>query len=125
MRGPTRHPPGNRRQIGARLVKGDRLPWQENTSSTAIFLLAVPAALAGTAAAQTTSGLEEIIVTAQKREQSLQDVGIAVTAFSDKQIRELGFTDSDRRRGDDAGAQLHDAKRRVERHQLLPARRRV
>ena len=61
---------------------------------TAVFLVAAAAALAGTAAAQTTSGLEEIIVTAQKREQSLQDVGIAVTAFSDKQIRELGFTDS-------------------------------
>ncbi len=61
---------------------------------TAVFLVAAAAALAGTAAAQTTSGLEEIIVTAQKREQSMQDVGIAVTAFSDKQIRELGFTDS-------------------------------
>ena len=61
---------------------------------TAVFLVAAAAALAGTAAAQTTSGLEEIIVTAQKREQSMQDVGIAVTAFSDKQIRELGFSDS-------------------------------
>src|SRR5688572_3953814 len=60
----------------------------------AVFLVAAAAALAGTAAAQTTSGLEEIIVTAQKREQSMQDVGIAVTAFSDKQIRELGFSDS-------------------------------
>jgi len=35
--------------------------------------------------------LEEIIVTAQKREQNLQDVGISVTAFTDTQIRELGF----------------------------------
>ena len=61
---------------------------------SAVFLVAAAAALAGTAAAQTTSGLEEIIVTAQKREQSMQDVGIAVTAFGDKQIRELGFTDS-------------------------------
>jgi iron complex outermembrane receptor protein len=60
----------------------------------AVFLVAAAAALAGTAAAQTTSGLEEIIVTAQKREQSMQDVGIAVTAFGDKQIRELGFSDS-------------------------------
>ena len=30
--------------------------------------------------------LEEIVVTAQKREQSLQDVGISVTAFSGEQI---------------------------------------
>ena len=33
--------------------------------------------------------LEEIIVTAQKREQSVQDVGLTVTAFSDEQYREL------------------------------------
>lgn len=38
--------------------------------------------------------LEEIVVTAQKREQNLQDVGVSVTAFTGKQIRELGFTDS-------------------------------
>ncbi len=36
--------------------------------------------------------LEEIIVTAQKREQSLQDVGISVTAFSGEQLKELGLT---------------------------------
>jgi iron complex outermembrane receptor protein len=50
--------------------------------------------LATAAHAQTTSALEEIVVTAQKREQSLQDVGISVTAFSDKQIQQLGFTSS-------------------------------
>lgn len=38
--------------------------------------------------------LEEIVVTAQKREQKLQDVGIAVTAFSEGQIQELGFETS-------------------------------
>ena len=38
--------------------------------------------------------LEEVIVTVQKREQSLQDVGVAVTAFTGKQIREYGFTTS-------------------------------
>lgn len=38
--------------------------------------------------------LEEIVVTAQKREQSLSDVGISVTAFSGDQIRELGYTNS-------------------------------
>lgn len=38
--------------------------------------------------------LEEIIVTAQKREQKLQDVGISVTAFSGDQISELGYTDT-------------------------------
>lgn len=38
--------------------------------------------------------LEEIIVTVQKREQSLQDVGISVTAFSGKQMDAFGFQDS-------------------------------
>src|SRR5688500_2849785 len=86
-----------RRPTGAKSTSG----WSRGAGAvarkhqfTAVFLVAAAAALAGTAAAQTTSGLEEIIVTAQKREQSMQDVGIAVTAFSDKQIRELGFSDS-------------------------------
>ncbi len=35
--------------------------------------------------------LEEIVVTAQKREQSLQDVGLSISAFSGEQVRELGF----------------------------------
>ncbi len=38
--------------------------------------------------------LEEVTVTAQKREQQLQDVGIAVTAFTGEQQRALGFTSS-------------------------------
>ena len=40
------------------------------------------------------SFLEEIIVTAQKREQSLQDVGVSVTAFDASQMRELGITNA-------------------------------
>lgn len=38
--------------------------------------------------------LEEIVVTAQKREQSLQDVSVAVTAFSGDALRELNITNS-------------------------------
>ncbi|MCV6621366.1 MAG: TonB-dependent receptor [Cellvibrionaceae bacterium] len=38
--------------------------------------------------------IEEVVVTAQKREQSLQDVGIAVTAFSGDQMKALGFQSS-------------------------------
>lgn len=37
------------------------------------------------------SVLEEVVVTAQKRAQSLQDVGIAVTAFSGNQLEQLGY----------------------------------
>ena len=36
--------------------------------------------------------LEEVIVTAQKREQNLSDVGISVTAFSGEQLKGLGMT---------------------------------
>jgi iron complex outermembrane receptor protein len=38
--------------------------------------------------------LEEIIVTAQRREQNLQEVGISVTAFTANAIRELGFVNT-------------------------------
>ena len=38
--------------------------------------------------------LEEVVVTAQKREQSLQDVGISVTAFSGEQMEALGLNTS-------------------------------
>ena len=38
--------------------------------------------------------LEKIVVTAQKREQNAQDVGIAVTAYSGDQIRALGMTNT-------------------------------
>lgn len=53
-------------------------------------------AFTGTFALQTAaqSILEEIVVTAQKREQGLQDVGIAVTAFSGAQLRAFNVTES-------------------------------
>ena len=47
---------------------------------------------AGSPAAE--SVLDEITVTAQKREQSIQDVGISITAFSGEQLHELGIVNS-------------------------------
>ena len=38
--------------------------------------------------------LEEVVVTAQKREQGLQDVGVSVTAFSGEQMEALGWDNS-------------------------------
>ena len=38
--------------------------------------------------------LEEVVVTAQKREQSLQDVGLTVSALSGEMLDSLGFNDS-------------------------------
>ena len=40
------------------------------------------------------SVIEEIIVTAQKREQSVQDVSISVTSFSGEQVDDFGFEDT-------------------------------
>lgn len=52
----------------------------------ALALLATDAAIA--------QQLEDIVVTAQRREQSLQEVGVSVTAFVGDQIRELGFVNT-------------------------------
>ena len=46
------------------------------------------------ALAQDSVLLEEVIVTAQKREQSAQDVGIAITALTGDQMRALGYTNA-------------------------------
>ena len=55
---------------------------------------ALAIALIGVPTVSNSQVLEEIIVTAQKREQNLQEIGIAVTAFSGEQIRQLGFTNT-------------------------------
>lgn len=57
------------------------------------FTLGVLAAaiMSGNAAAAV---LEEIVVTAQKREQNLQDVGVSVSAFSGDQMKALGVTNT-------------------------------
>lgn len=51
--------------------------------------MALPALITPTISSA--SLLEEVVVTAQKRQQSIQDVGIAVTAFSGDQIDQLGY----------------------------------
>ena len=50
--------------------------------------------LVGQAAQAQSDLLEEVIVTAQKREQSLQNVGISVTAFTGELLQDLGFTNT-------------------------------
>ncbi|MFM7274286.1 MAG: TonB-dependent receptor, partial [Gammaproteobacteria bacterium] len=51
---------------------------------TAIALALAPALAVGQV-------MEEIVVTAQKREQNLQDVGISISAFSGEQMEKLGY----------------------------------
>ncbi|MEL7030099.1 MAG: TonB-dependent receptor plug domain-containing protein [Pseudomonadota bacterium] len=62
---------------------------------SALFLAtAVPASFFASQAAAQVLGTDEIIVTAQKREENVQEVGISVTAFTGDAIREFGFADS-------------------------------
>ena len=46
-------------------------------------------------AAEEPGTLEEVVVTAQKREQSMQDVGISMSAFSGQQLANLGISNTD------------------------------
>jgi iron complex outermembrane receptor protein len=61
-----------------------------------LMAVAVAGAIGGSSlvVAQTSSVLEEVVVTAQKREQNLQDVPISVTAFTGAQMEALGVTNS-------------------------------
>jgi iron complex outermembrane receptor protein len=52
------------------------------------------AAAASAAEPQQSGGIEEIVVTAQKREQSLQDVGISMAAYSGEQLENLGISNT-------------------------------
>ncbi|HPE31800.1 MAG TPA: TonB-dependent receptor [Parvularculaceae bacterium] len=55
---------------------------------SASALVAAAAVAAGPVAAQTASAGDEIVVTAQKREQSIQDIGLSVSALSGEQMLE-------------------------------------
>ena len=62
--------------------------------SRLIFLLSTLVLVSPAVVFSQSSMLEEITVTAQKREQSIQDVGISITAYSGEQMKKLGFEDS-------------------------------
>ena len=59
-----------------------------SVASAVAAVLATPAALA-----QGPTTIDEIVVTAQKREQSLQEVPIAMSAFSSEQLERAGVAD--------------------------------
>ncbi len=63
---------------------------------SAICLLVASAAVTAPAVAQQQArmtALEEVIVTAQRREESLQDAPVSITAFSETRLENMGFTD--------------------------------
>jgi iron complex outermembrane recepter protein len=78
-------------------------------TSTKYCLLATTASLVGlfgavpsfaqTASAETKAGIEDIVVTAQRREENLQSVPISVSAFSAEQLKAQGTTDISRLEG--------------------------
>jgi iron complex outermembrane receptor protein len=64
---------------------------------TAMAVLAPTAAIAADgdqASEAPTNGVQDIVVTAQRRDQRLQDVGVSVTALSNDSLRKLGVVDS-------------------------------
>jgi outer membrane receptor protein involved in Fe transport len=56
------------------------------------FSSALAALLAFGVGAAHAQAIEEIIVTAQKREQGANDVGITINAFTGAQLKDFGFT---------------------------------
>lgn len=68
-------------------IPSDLIPSRRTT-----IAVAVSAAIAGTGSSMVQAdGLEEITVTATKRTESVQDIPMAVTAFSDEEIVSEGF----------------------------------
>jgi iron complex outermembrane receptor protein len=67
-----------------------------STCIAAIAIASAPAFAADAPAEQAASsgGLDAIVVTAQRREEKLQDVPVAVTAFSPAMIRQLNINDA-------------------------------
>ena len=100
-------------------------------AAAAAALCAVPAALAQTAPATrpaASSGLEEITVTARRRDEALQDVPVAISAFSSDDLRAAAGRRPRRAAGQraepepGAGPRLGDQRQRLHpRHR--PARR--
>jgi iron complex outermembrane receptor protein len=78
-------------------------------------MIAIATALIGTSAAAQQSaapsgddGYGDIVVTAQKREQSLQDVGLSIAALDERQLREQGVASASQVAESVAGVQVYN-----------------
>jgi iron complex outermembrane receptor protein len=79
-----------------------------------LFVLIVSALTAFPAVAQDSDTglvLEEVIVTAQKREASLMDTGIAITAFSSEKLKEFGIKNLDDLSANTPGLSISSSER--------------
>ena len=70
--------------------------WKPITTSTVTAVLAAAAMVVPVQgrAAEGGSVVDEILVTAQRREENVQNVGIAITAFSADQMRQMGVSET-------------------------------
>ncbi|MEQ8205425.1 MAG: TonB-dependent receptor, partial [Woeseia sp.] len=68
---------------------------QASRLSLTVLALVLPALLPAAATAQETGArtLEEVVVTARRREESLQDVPVSITAFTGEQLDRMGVLD--------------------------------
>jgi len=64
-------------------------------SAISAILAGVPVAHADTAAAQSGDTLEEVVVTAQKRTENLQNVPISINVFDTQKMEQLNIVDLD------------------------------
>jgi iron complex outermembrane receptor protein len=72
----------------------NKKPWSTAVIvASAVSLLSSPSLLAQTADEEENGQLEEVIVTATKREESIYEVPIAITAFTQEAIERQGITD--------------------------------
>ncbi len=55
------------------------------------LIAGLPGIVLASEASERRSVIEEVVVTAQKREQNVQDVGIAISAVTGEQMRQLGY----------------------------------
>ena len=74
-----------------------------------LVMVVSAAALASSQVMAADWALEEIVVTAQKRAQNLNDVGISVNAFSGDQMKDLGLNDTASIAANTPGFQVTDA----------------
>ncbi|MFK7828610.1 MAG: TonB-dependent receptor [Congregibacter sp.] len=80
-----------------RAKKGKMMKFKNAALSTLAFSIATPLAAPVFAQTQTSDGdanfvLDEIIVTARRRDESLQDIPMSVSAFSSQDIEQAGYT---------------------------------
>lgn len=77
-------------------------------AGTGLMIIAAPCgAIAQEASAPAADQLGEIVVTAQKRDQNLQDVGVSIAAFTGDQLKDLGVTSAEQVAESVSGVQVY------------------